>query len=222
MSPWCRPWAGVLFVACVALVAGCGDEGDTSVASATIENPSGACGTRTDGGRAGYHAPGNDVWLPDCHAPLRREYFRVFASSSTSAYTIPRIDGQPLLQAPCTDSGHALRPLVDKYGVCQAAGSVEQVEIVNHMIPGDALALTHYLHTVLRFTAPGEASIEPYPLPSDIIDACELSARTNSPELEAMCARERDRLASGSGIGFSYTGPAATQLAARLNELYGI
>lgn len=213
---------GAIWLVSLSFIAACGDEGDASVASASIENPSGACGTRSDGGRAGYHAPGSDVWLPDCKAPLKREYFRVFARSSTSAYTIPRLDGQSLLVAPCGDAQHALRPLVEKYGLCQPAMSVEQVDIVNHMLPGDALALTHFLHTVLRFTAPGEASIEPFPLPSDIVDACELKGRTNSPELEAMCQRERDRLASGSGIGFSYTGPAASQLAARLNELYGI
>jgi len=37
-----------------------------------------------------------------------------------------------------------------------------------------------------------------------------------------MCDREAERLRTGLEIGFSYQGPAAVELAARLNELYGV
>ncbi len=31
-----------------------------------ISNPSGACGTRPNEGRAGYQAGSTDTWVPDC------------------------------------------------------------------------------------------------------------------------------------------------------------
>jgi len=186
-------------------------------------NPSGSCRAEGDGSRAGYHVATNSEWLPDCQNPLEREYFRVFAQSATSTYMIPRPDGSPYLQPVCADPSHALRPLVDRYALCDAADSEAKVNLANDMLPADALDLARYMHGQLRFEVTDDfAGLSPYPFPSDIIDACELHPAENSAEFEAICKRERDRLKSGFDIGFSYTGPGAVELATRLNELYGI
>ena len=71
----------------------------------------------------------------------------------------------------------------------------------------------------MKFVADATHSgILPWAIPGDILDACAL--HPNSPELEAMCERERSNLIAP--VGLSYTGPAADELVARLNELYGI
>lgn len=203
---------------CFAIVAssGCGQP--------NVTNPSGPCGTRSDGGRAGYHSPGeSNVWVPDCQNPLTREYWRVFSQDGKVGYVIPRPDGAPELATPCSDPQDDLHPVVMRYGLCSAASSSEQVEIVNHIELSDALAVTRFLHAQLRFAVPEDGlGIWPSPVPSDVIDACALGEEMNSPELEALCERERDRLRGGIDIGFSYTGPGAAELVMRLNELYGI
>jgi hypothetical protein len=196
------------------LAASCGED---------IPNPTGSCVAPNDGARAGYHAPNGDTWLPDCENVLQREYWRVFAVSATSAYTIPRLDGEPRLQPACTDAAHALAVLADRYGLCASAMTTAEVDQVNDMAPVDALAITHFLHAQLRFSvADTVLGIDPFPIPSDILDACALHAQTTSADLKAMCDRERDRIQSGNDMGFTYTGPGAVELVARLNELYGI
>ena len=188
-----------------------------------IPNPSGTCRAPDDGARAGYHSPQGSDWLPDCQNPLRREYWRVFAKSRTSAYTIPRLDGHPLLAPACSDAQHEVAPLVTRYALCAPAMSSQDVALVNNMAPEDAQQLTRFLHRRLRFEV-GTAvlGITPAPIPTDILDACALHPDQNSPDLTAMCNRERDRLRSGNDIGFAYAGPGAMELAQRLNELYGI
>lgn len=186
-------------------------------------NPSGSCTASGSGARAGYHAPGDSQWMPDCQNPLRREYWRVFLNSARSAYTIPRLDGEPALQPACRDAGHALAPLVQRYGLCAAAENAQQVARVNDLAPADALALTHFLHQGLRFVAGGQGvGIVPFPIPSDIIDACALHPAMNSAALADICAREADRLRNGFDIALTYQGPGGVELAARLDELYGI
>jgi hypothetical protein len=99
--------------------------------------------------------------------------------------------------------------------------SSEQVMRVNDMIPADAQTITRFLHQRLRF-AIAPSGITPPPIPTDILAACALHPDRNSPALDTLCTRERDRLRSGNDIGFSYTGPGAEELTQRLNELYGI
>lgn len=189
-----------------------------------VPNPTGSCEAAGTGARAGYHAPGPDAqWLPDCKNPLLREYWRVFARGPNSASTIPRPDGEELLQPACAGPAHELAEIVKRYGLCEQATSSEQVEIVNSMKPADALAVTHFLHGQLRFVADTKAmSIRPYAIPAEIIEACDLHPGRNSQALNEMCDREKDRWNSGSGVGFYYTGPGAVELAERLNELYGV
>jgi hypothetical protein len=190
----------------------------------TIGNPSGTCGTRSGGGRAGYNVPdGDDVWVPDCQNPLAREYWRVYSRDGVAGYVIPRPDGAPQLATPCTDSQHDLHPLVVRYELCSGATSTEQVEIINHIDLSDALDITHFLHGQLKFVVSQDfLGIDPFPIPADIVDACVAGGGMNSSDLESICQRERDRLRSGIDIGYSYTGPGAAELVARLNLLYGI
>jgi hypothetical protein len=101
--------------------------------------------------------------------------------------------------------------------------SSQQVNLVNDMLPADALLLTRFMHQRLRFAiGPASNGITPSPIPTDIMDACGLHPQMNSADLTAICERERGRLRSGYDIGFSYQGPGAVELVARLNELYGI
>jgi hypothetical protein len=188
-----------------------------------IENPTGMCTPPDDGSRAGYHSPEGSQWLRDCKNPLKREYFRVFAQSSRSAYMIPRPDGNAYLQPVCEDAAHELRPLVDNYGLCAGATSAKQAAQVNDMLPADALALAHFLHGELKFTiGSGDSGISPSVIPTDVVATCGLHQSTNSAEFETLCDRERGRLRSGNDIGFSYEGAGAVELVERLNELYGI
>jgi len=186
---------------------------------AEIPNPTGSCSAPNDGGRAYYHVPGDDdTWLPDCQNPLRREYWRVFAVSAASAYTIPRIDGEPRLQRPCMDATDPIAPLVERYGLCASASNEAEVNRVNAMAPVDALALTHFLHTQLRFTAAeGSSLVEPWAIPSDFLDVCQ-RAGSISGELLDNC----DRIRKGWDLGYMLSPAGATELAAGLNELYGI
>lgn len=209
-------WIGRVAALMVAASAGCD--------RVTIANPSGTCGTRRGEVRSGYDVPDDDdIWVPDCQNPLTREYWRVYSRDGVTAYVIPRPDGAPELATSCADSQHKLHPLLIRYELCSAASSMEQVEVINHIALGDALVVTNFLHTQLRFvnTEVG-LGIQPFPIPADIVDACALGGGMNSSDLEAVCQRERDRIRSGLGIGFSYSGPGAVELVARLNELYGV
>lgn len=146
----------------------------------------------------------------------------MFATDANHGYTMPRLDGLSQLAPVCRDTEHPLRAIVDTYRLCEAARTSVEVNRVNHFLIADALQLTHALHLSLRFVATeGGSGIDPFPIPSDIIDACALSGAP-SPELQAICQRENDRLQSGSGVGFTYMGTGGVELVGRLNELYGV
>jgi hypothetical protein len=203
----------------VALGLACSDS------SSSVQNPTGTCKATGLGNRAGYDGdPTPAVWLPDCKNTLAREYWRVFAQSAQSAYVLPRPDADPNLVAVCDNASHPLHALAESYFLC-SPGTPDTLSRINGMLPADALALTHYLHTTLAFVIDNSQSgtgISPFPIPSDIIDACALHPGANSADFEAICVRERDRLQSGILIGYTYEGPGAVELVARLNELYGI
>jgi hypothetical protein len=185
-----------------------------------IANPTGSCATADRGARAGYHDPGDSQWLRDCQNPRKRDYWRVFARSATSAYTIPRIDGDEGLQPICADPQHPLAPLTHKYPLCRQAENDAELALINGMLPADALALTHFLHVNLRFhpTPNGPA---PYPVSPDFFDACNMP-RASSADFQAVCAREEENVRSGFPIGLVYRGTAAAEMSERLNELYGV
>jgi hypothetical protein len=191
---------------------------------ADITNPSGACGTRSDGGRVGYHGPeARDQWVLDCQNPLLREYWRAFSQDGNTAYVVPRPDGAAELSGPCSDASHELHPVVVRYGLCSAAQSPEQVGAVNHMALSDALGVTHFLHAQLKFVATQVGvGISPYPLPSDILDACVLGNQVNSAELDSICRDVKGMVDQGIEKQLIYTGPGGAELAMRLNQLYGI
>ena len=193
-------------------------------AQSGFANPSGTCGTRSDGGRAGYQAPGpGDRWVPDCQNPLQREYWRAFSQDGDTAYVIPRPDGAPELSTPCTDADHGLHPVVVRYQLCAAAESAAQVDVINHIDLSDALQVTHFLHTQLQFVVTQDGlGIQPFPIPSDVLDACSLGGQSNSPELESICQSVRDAVSGGIEMRGDYTGPGGAELVARLNQLYGI
>jgi hypothetical protein len=194
------------------------DQGICAIVS--IENPTGSCTAPDDGSRPGYHSPAGHVWLPDCESPLPLEYWRVFAQSPESAYIVPRPDGTIFLGEPCYNFDHELRELVERYRLCDAARSSADVDVINDMAPADALKVAHYLHTLLAFR-PTDDGILPPPLPSDVLSACALRPDERSAALVSICEAEEERLQGGGDIGIDYA-PAATELAARLNEVYGI
>lgn len=199
------------------------DSSNTEGGAIIIENPTGDCAAPDSGARAYYHDPGDTKWLPDCQNPLAREYWRVFAKTAESAYLIPRADGAPGLQPACADEDHPLHSIVKKYPLCEMASSRAEVDRVNSLPPADALAIAHELHRSLRFVVTDEGmGIAPFPMPSDIMDVCELHSNADNPELQELCEEETARLQSGYDIGFSYSGPGAVALVERLNELYQI
>jgi hypothetical protein len=188
-----------------------------------IRNPSGACGVRTDGSRAGYHNAAGTMWVPDCQNPLQREYWRVFVKDGSQAFIIPRPDGAPELRAICADPRHELRSIADRYMLCTVVASNEHVRLVNTMSLSDALEITHFLHGQLKFSVAGSSNgtvhIRPFPMRSDIVDACEFRQQMISLELDARCQKAHQP------EGLMWVGKdreAAEDLASRLNELYGI
>ena len=199
--------------------------GDRGSQTHGIVNPTGACVAPNSGAIAGYSVPGRgDVWLLDCENPLRRDYFHVYAQGSAEhCYIIPRPDGAPQLSDACEDSTHELHPLVENHALCGPASTTEAVARINDMTAEDALTIARYLHTRIRFEPSGlnGTGIAPFPLPPDVLDACSLHAATNSAALAAACDDERARQKSGIDIGYSYDA-VAPELAALLNELYGI
>src|SRR5262249_30640444 len=150
------------------------------------------------------------TWLPDCNASLRREYWRVYATSEGHAFMLPRPDGASQLAAPCHAAQHPLGAIVQTYQPCSSATSTAQVDVINDMNVNDAFAVARYLNAQLVFiTTPSDLGLFPFPIPSDIIDACALHPSMNSAELTTICNRESDRLRSGLDIGFTYMGPGA-------------
>ncbi|MEM7335918.1 MAG: hypothetical protein AAF490_27820 [Chloroflexota bacterium] len=215
---WPLLWIGIL-----CLMVGCSSGLDRNGRGhPIIENH--PCEAPDDGARFGYHAPGNDAWLLECNPQLNREYWRVFVTLETEkAYIIPRPDGAPELASVCQDLSEPLHSIATANFLCQPASSSQQVEAINSLEPNEALQIARYLHSRLQFVYdPNIPAILPFPIPSDILDACSIRGFQNEVELEALCQTEERRASSGQEIGIVYSGPGAEQLVRRLNELYGI
>jgi len=151
--------------------------------SAVVTNPTGTCqpkdNAKDNGARPKYHSPGASTYLPDCDAPLNREYWRVFAKSESSAYVIPRIDafGVAAKYGMCTGDDE-LSSLFKKYRLCKETLDSADVEVLNNMKPSEALNITHALHKRLCFQAQATSpsfqalQITPWGPDDDIMDLC--------------------------------------------------
>lgn len=64
--------------------------------------------------------------------------------------------------------------------------------------------------------------IAPGVVPTDVLDACALHEVPAGSELANICVQEQLRAEQHNDIGLFYRGAGALELAARLNELYGI
>ncbi len=207
-----------------------------------VHNPTGSCLAPDSGVRVGYHYPLDSQWIPDCQNPLSREYWRVFVTSEGEVYTSPRIDAeinspfQSPFQPICQDPNHELAPIVEDYRLCAPMVSATDLALLPQMSLSEALTLTHFLHQQLRFEVrtvdlsevDSFETLTPWPIPSDIVAACELDPDLNSPELSQRCEQEKTRLQRieegypADLAGRRYEGPVGIELAHRLNQLYGI
>lgn len=211
-----KPFAcGLLVVACTG--SGTGGATDAGSDAGGFAPYDAGCAAPGDGARVAYNGP--FVWIPDCTNPLRREYWRVGQAGDAIGFTLPRVDFAPDMRALCTESTE-LVPVLEHYGLCPEPTNASP-SVVNAMLIPDALRVTHALHLRLRFAVVdgGTPGISPYPMPSDVLDACAL--RDAGP-MEEICSFWRQRVVDGQALGIQYTGPGADELARRLNELYGI
>ncbi len=208
-------------VGVVLMLMACSPTGSTGQNPIIDNHP---CTAPDSGSRTGYHAPGTDVWLPDCELTLERAYWRVFVNLETEkAYIIPRPDGALELSDICQELSHPNHELVTSKSLCEFASNSTQVQTINNLEPSEALTITQILHEKLVFVYDEQTtSILPFPIPADILDACDLRSFEDEAELETLCEAEADRVSSGQEIGIIYSGEGAKQLVRRLNELYGI
>mmetsp|Transcript_14580 Transcript_14580/g.22630 ORF Transcript_14580/g.22630 Transcript_14580/m.22630 type:complete len:184 (-) Transcript_14580:706-1257(-) len=123
-----------------------------TVVSLAINNPSGNCSASTNGSRIGYSPGPGDTYLPDCKAPLLREYWRVFAKSEGMAYVVPRPDGIAKKYGLC-DGSDELATILEKYAMCMETLDRAGVDKINNIQPADALTVTNALHKNLLFKA---------------------------------------------------------------------
>ena len=191
--------------------------------SPTVQNPSGECSTADDGSRTCYHAPmQSDTYLPDCQIDLSREYWRVFATSESSAYIIPRPDGMGLFYDLCEDD--KVGELMNTYALCNEILGANEVDIINDIPPADALLITNALHSQLFFTVDENDIISPWAPPNDIVDACKFSD-DNDEAVSEFCGTALGYYDSGEdcpSIAFFPNSEEASIIAARLNTLYGL
>ena len=196
----------------------CGDK-----SSSTVQNPSGDCSHEDDGARACYHAPmESDIYLPDCQTDLSREYWRVFATSESSAYIIPRPDGMGLFYDLCEDEN--VGELMTTYALCNEILGANEVDIINDIPPESALLIANALHSRLLFTVDENDMISPWAPPNDIVDACKFSD-DNDESVSEFCGTALGYYDSGEdcpNIAFFPNSEEAPIIAARLNTLYGL
>jgi len=199
--------------------------------SAVVANPTGTCQPRDNakenGARPKYHSPGaSDTYLPDCNAPMNREYWRVFAKNDTSAYVIPRIDafGVASTYGMCAGDNE-LSSLFKKYGLCKEALDSADIEMLNNMKPADALNITHALHKRLCFQAQateGYWSITPWGPDDDIMDVCNTTTHTAAA---SYCDEIKKSFeCTGACVEMAIEGVSAETIRVivpGLNELYG-
>jgi hypothetical protein len=190
-----------------------------------ITNPTGSCLPAGDGSRVGHSPEASDVYLPDCQSPLTREYYRVFVKADDTAYMIPRPDGHNSLTLACLQGDdHPFKQALERYSLCQDSPlSSAQVDVVNSMVPADALAIAHQLNDDLVFFV-GAADVRPSVFAGDVLDLCKSDPTFRDGPMRERCDFELAAEASGSRTeeGWSHTGAQGDALVEALNALYGI
>jgi len=210
------------------------------VPTAVVRNPTGTCepkdNAKDNGARPRYHSPAaNQTYLPDCNAPLQREYWRVFAASESSAYVIPHMDtfGVPEKHGVCTDEmvkrmsrgDDELASLLYKYSLCKEDLDSAELEVLKNMKPAEALTITHALHKQLCFVAQamppeGAWSITPEALDDDINDVCSRVLKKDYPQVAFYCAEIKKSLETYETV-VNPSVEAIKVLVPGLNKLYG-
>jgi hypothetical protein len=190
-----------------------------------VRNPTGDCTAPPGNGARPGHGPANWRYLPDCQAPLNREYYRVFAWSESVASMFPRPDGAPGTAQICANeaSDTELRALLDRYTLCDAQPNIERI---NAMKAADALAIGHALHVRMRFVASG-GEVSPFPYDDDVLAVCDAKPELAKGVLADRCAYTRDlaRRAAEGPVAEVYRMPPDSEgppLAKALNEIYGV
>jgi hypothetical protein len=193
----------------------------TACGGLDVPNPTGDCEPDGDGSRICYHSPDSDSqYLPDCKAPLVREYWRVFAEDEANSYIIPRPDGGALAEGICDGDDENLADLFGMYKLCKSAESAAEVNVVNAIAHADALAITHALHDRLRFEATGTI-VTPFAPKSDQLEIC---ASPHDSAIDGVC-QQLDGSIDGEScldIGIGYDEASAVAMASAMNALYGI
>jgi len=188
-----------------------------------VTNPTGTCepkeNANDNGARPRYHSPAaNATYLPDCNLPLKREYWRVFAVSESSAYVIPHMDtfGVASKHGVCTDEvvkrmsrgDDELAYLLKKYNLCKEDLDSVDIQVLKNMKPAEALRITHALHKQLCFQAQAEPpgglnpngphksqdglwTITPEALDDDINDVCSRLLKKDYPAAADYCDKIR-------------------------------
>ena len=139
------------------------------------------CPNQIDGSRIGYHFS-KDIWVIDCDNPLNREYWRVFERDGR-AYIIPRPDFISSFMYACENFEPKISELVSKYGLCGEPLDKPKVDRINSMPIVDALLLTHYLHSKLKFKV-SNGRVFPFAMPADILAACQIKPYNKKFEKE--------------------------------------
>jgi hypothetical protein len=166
----------------IILLSGCSIKSTHGSYAAHTENNYKGCPNKINGSRIGYHSS-NDIWVSDCDNPLDREYWRVFEKDK-GAYIIPRPDSSAYSNLIlCENSDKLIMDLVFKYEICDKPLNKHKI---NSMPIGDALLLTHYLNSKLKFKVLN-GQVFPSAIPADILAACQI--RPHIKEFESECTR---------------------------------
>lgn len=190
-----------------------------------VRNPTGDCTAAHDGSRPCAHAPEpGDQYLPDCRAPLQREYWRVFASAPDTAWILPRPDAAGLTHGICDGDDPELAALFERTGLCEPTPNLSRI---NALTPADALDVTHALHQRLDFEAVqldgGIWAISPHAWPDDLVAAC-TGPGAGMAALAEFCDTVTTTFSGGTcpEIALVMSAEVATTMADALDQLYGI
>lgn len=195
-----------------------------------VTNPTGTCepkdNAKDNGGRPKYHSPGpRDTYLPDCNAPLNREYWRVFVWDDNRAYVVPRMEAFAMARQYGMCAGDdLLSSLFNKYHLCKEDLEPADVEALNDIEPAEALNITNALHKRLCFQAQPTGSswsITPWGPEDDIAGVC---STTTDAAVTSYCGEIKKFFECASSCDEGEIHASAEAIAvivSELNNLYG-